>query len=538
MTAWIVQTLVTSTVLMLLVLALRRPVGRWFGARVAYALWLLPLGRMVLPPLPEHEPLFGTLSFSADFRAPEAIAMPVAAADPPGLPAEVQAAFESAPITGGFDWVSLVMAVWLAGAALWFAWQMLRYRLFVDRALAGATHLSTSAGVDVYVSDTVEGPIAAGILRRRIFLPRDFLDRYSSSERRQALLHEGAHHDRKDLVANFAAIATVALHWWNPLAHIAYRAFRADQELACDATVLADAAPEDLHAYGSALVKSTVGRAPAAACAFNRTEEIKRRLTMIKQARIGFGRRMAGAALALGAVAGGLFVTASGSTTVRIEQSLPPAAFQPVASAPKVRAHDAAGMREVRHAAEQARVEAEEARREAIAGAQEARREAMAEVEEARREAAADVEEARREAREAMDEQRRWASEQASARREAYRARAQAARDTAQAAREQARMAQGASRMAQRMVALTLSDVRMRMASDCAAQGHPVSSDERDWEKLALCDKAAFNAHVIGAMEQARSALIRDAAVRGEERDQAITAIDAAISRMKARSAG
>ena len=80
------------------------------------------------------------------------------------------------------------------------------------------------------------------------------MTRYTPSERRLALLHEGAHHDRRDILANLVALAVLALHWWNPLAHRAYRAFRADQELACEVTVLADVENGDRRAYGSAVL--------------------------------------------------------------------------------------------------------------------------------------------------------------------------------------------------------------------------------------------------------------------------------------------
>ena len=53
MSSWIIEALVASTLLMLVVLAVREPVSRHFGPRIAYALWLLPALRMVLPPLPE-----------------------------------------------------------------------------------------------------------------------------------------------------------------------------------------------------------------------------------------------------------------------------------------------------------------------------------------------------------------------------------------------------------------------------------------------------------------------------------------------------
>ena len=51
MTEWLIDTLVMTGALMALVLLLRRPVARCFGAQAAYALWLLPALRFVMPPL-------------------------------------------------------------------------------------------------------------------------------------------------------------------------------------------------------------------------------------------------------------------------------------------------------------------------------------------------------------------------------------------------------------------------------------------------------------------------------------------------------
>lgn len=45
----IAQTMVGFTILLLMVLARRRPVAFWAGARWAYALWLLPLIWLLVP---------------------------------------------------------------------------------------------------------------------------------------------------------------------------------------------------------------------------------------------------------------------------------------------------------------------------------------------------------------------------------------------------------------------------------------------------------------------------------------------------------
>ncbi len=49
---WLIEALAASTLLMGLALLIRRPVREAFGPQIAYALWALPLLRLLLPPLP------------------------------------------------------------------------------------------------------------------------------------------------------------------------------------------------------------------------------------------------------------------------------------------------------------------------------------------------------------------------------------------------------------------------------------------------------------------------------------------------------
>lgn len=51
MSAWVVETLVATTLLMAAVLLIRPVVRRVFGASAAYALWLVPALRVILPPI-------------------------------------------------------------------------------------------------------------------------------------------------------------------------------------------------------------------------------------------------------------------------------------------------------------------------------------------------------------------------------------------------------------------------------------------------------------------------------------------------------
>ena len=436
MNAWAFEMLVATAVLMALVLLVRNPIARAFGPRAAYALWALPALRVAMPSLPGWRIFYVPVVHLSGEHVGAGLVDPVSAAR---MAAEDAAAAPFAmPVQAEtIHWQALLLAIWLGGALLWFGWQMLRYHRFLHEALRSSVLLATECGVDILITARVDGPVAAGVTSRRIFLPADFMTRYTRAERRLALLHEGAHHDRRDILANLVALVVLALHWWNPLAHRAYRSFRADQELACDATVLADVAGGDRHDYGSAVLKSASARMPGVACALSHKDEIKRRLRTMAAPRIGARRMWTGAVVAIVAIGTGLVATASGHAT-----AVDPETYLSSADIAEVRA------------------EADAARRAGQRAAEEGRNVAL--------------------------------RERTAALREAARARADARSEAAQA-RAEARAASRAARVAYRPDdqrvgegARQVAAVRRSMAARCAAQGRPVSAD-LDWSRLALC---------------------------------------------------
>lgn len=414
MTGWLIETLVASTLLMLLVLLVRERVATLFGARIAYLLWLLPGLRMILPPIPESAALAIRLDMST--LSP----LPAEAPMPPMPPMPPMSLMPPMAVEPGFDWGMALLLLWLGGALAYLGWQLLAYLHYLRTTLSRAELLFEDAGIAVHRCDTVDGPMAAGIFRRHILLPRDFDTRYSRRELDLALAHEVAHHCRGDLIANCAALAILSLHWFNPVAHRAYRAFRTDQELACDETVLADVPVDQRHAYGTAVVKSATDRALIAACALNHKHQLKHRLKMMARRRNDRMRTLSGGALALAAIVAGLALTASdrlaAETVDAIEPPVvvevpdvpeipevaelpelpaPPAPPHPVVHvAPPAVPHPPLPPKTDEEAREQARLAREQARlareqaHEARRQAHEARRAALREVEAARRGAA------------------------------------------------------------------------------------------------------------------------------------------------------
>lgn len=305
MIAWLIETLVATTLLMLVVLAIRSPVRRTFGASVAYLLWLLPLIRIVLPPLP------------ASWRAAKPALSPIAKASdtitvlvirPLGIGDTAASAVPHASLG------LAIIAVWAAGAAAFFLWHWVAHWRFCRRMLAKAGPSQTAAkGVHVIECAAAAGPLAFGVVRRYVVFPRDFAERYKPDEQLLALEHELGHHARGDLLANWAALAMLAIHWFNPVAWHAFRAFRADQEMANDARVLAGREATFRHAYALAIVKSAHGGIISAACHLDSVHALKGRLKMLTNTHTSRARRVGGM-VAIGAlILAGLGMTASGT---------------------------------------------------------------------------------------------------------------------------------------------------------------------------------------------------------------------------------
>jgi bla regulator protein blaR1 len=333
MIGWWIETLAASTLLMLLALALRGPVRRTFGPQLAYALWVLPAARMLLPPLPGSWHLSRLLA-PLTRSASEAPGVVMGVMDPAALPASMDrgavieidlsagghhlpAAFVGpTEVAGGPSLAVLLLGLWVIGALAFLAYHLIAHRRFCRHLLSRARVDRTVAQgrVRVIETDAAHGPLAFGIFRKYVAFPRDFSERYDEVERDLALAHELGHHLRGDLIANWAALIVLALHWFNPVAWRAFRAFRADQEMACDALVLAGRAQALRHAYGRAIVKSAHGGAVSAACHLHTINDVKGRLRMLsihrKLSPIRIGAGLAGiTTVSLAALA----LTASGS---------------------------------------------------------------------------------------------------------------------------------------------------------------------------------------------------------------------------------
>jgi beta-lactamase regulating signal transducer with metallopeptidase domain len=288
MGAWLFDTFVVTTMLMLLVLLVRRPVARHFGPTIAYALWCIPAARVLMPSL-EGAPAPVLESGTAlQDNVRDAILAGMSA------PENTVAAANQMANMPSVDYVVLGLTLWLGGATLFFIIQMIRYASMRDELLSEATEIANINGVSVVASDQVAGPLAFGLFKRYIAVPQDFTKSYSAEERELAIAHEMAHHRSGDLFANLAAFILLCLSWFNPVAWLSWNAFRIDQEAACDARVLAGKDTQDRVIYGRVLARTAFDGVPAFATALNSPKTIIERLRRLNMKNASTKRRLFG----------------------------------------------------------------------------------------------------------------------------------------------------------------------------------------------------------------------------------------------------
>lgn len=308
--AWLAETSLAVSLLIILVLIVRKPAARRFGADAAYLLWFAPALRLLLPELPSlPSPVAG-----------------VGAA--PGAILSFETSLTPTFAQGGPDLAVAVLALWAAGAVAFLFVQTLQHFAFRREALSGgadaspalraeaaaiAARMGLAQPIALRRAPDNRGPFVTGVLAPTIVLPADFETRFTAVERELALTHEFSHLRRGDLVASLAALVFRAAQWPNPLAHAAFAAFRTDQEAACDAAVLVRcrALPGAAHAYGEALLKAAAAPRATPATCLSMSHHLKERLMTLKNAaRPGASARLVAATMIAASVA----MTASYST--------------------------------------------------------------------------------------------------------------------------------------------------------------------------------------------------------------------------------
>ena len=237
----------------------------WVWPQVRYALWLLVLLKLILPPTwalntsivsqlrPKVEGPIIERFVGSQRQAPPttesanqtANSTEMSAAGPTDALGE-----RAAP---KMSWQSVAFLVWLAGVVIFSAilsLQMARLRRWHDqqkeREIPQWFHellVETSKKIGshrlpaIVFHEKAKTPAVYGIFRPVMLLPANYFNNLSKEEAQHVILHELAHLKRGDLWLHGLSLFLQIIYWFNPLMIWARQQLKHVREICCDLTV-------------------------------------------------------------------------------------------------------------------------------------------------------------------------------------------------------------------------------------------------------------------------------------------------------------
>ncbi|MGB8226431.1 MAG: M56 family metallopeptidase [Sedimentisphaerales bacterium] len=258
--------------LIIIIAGLDLLIKKWVWPQVRYALWLLILVKLVLPPT-----LTSPTSFTAEIpfmvkqtaikisqpqtssHAIKPVIVPATEpipADTTTQPVEIIPAPYTASATPAGAFLSgktYVFFVWLAGVGILSGWLIIRLsnlrhqhlkdkrsnlpERLEDLLVSTARKLGLKKTPQVILTNKVCCPAVFGIFRPVLLMPADKLQNMTSQDAEHIFLHELAHIKRGDLFVHAVYMILQIVYWFNPLLWLIRKNLQNLRELCCDATV-------------------------------------------------------------------------------------------------------------------------------------------------------------------------------------------------------------------------------------------------------------------------------------------------------------
>jgi uncharacterized protein (TIGR03435 family) len=247
---------VKATLLLGLMLAASTALGRLRASRRHavlaagfIALLVMPAVALLLPPIGVSVPAATPFGLQPRARGPAARTT----ADP-AEPAAQSRTMTTRQTPAGNSW-TVIAAAWAAGTALSLVPFLTGHRRArAIRRTARPWNVGACAQLPVAIRlfrhEDVVAPCTFGAIRPVVVFPED-ATAWTEAELLRALRHEAEHVRRHDWLVQCAARLACALHWYHPLAWLAFRQLRLDAERACDDVAIEGT---DAAAYASQLL--------------------------------------------------------------------------------------------------------------------------------------------------------------------------------------------------------------------------------------------------------------------------------------------
>lgn len=275
-----------------LLFALRRMSGRFFGHNIRYRAWLAVLLIAVIP-----------LSLRAQTNSSEASVIVQNFSTVQQKLTHI-APMQSATEATGIASSAVDLSVWNIAALIWLiaAFGKLvalvcNYFRFLTKTFAVANFSHKIGKISVYEADILPAPIAVGVFKKRIILPPGISD----DKRNIVEMHECMHFKHNDILFKWIAAVVGCVHWFNPLFWYVSKAIDEDCEIYCDMAVCGSMSDSEKKHYMDtilSLITSASGCTVYTAMA-NSKQNIIRRFSYITNSdgKTGFVRSFTGVAV-------------------------------------------------------------------------------------------------------------------------------------------------------------------------------------------------------------------------------------------------
>ena len=275
MNEWILS----SSILIAAVLAIRLLLRGKISLRLQYAMWAVVLVRLLLP-VQLFTSSFGAGSIAQDVDISAPVRQVYATAreevyqrDYDTVYQQVVAEYEGSsqsydPIVVEktaqdlarqrmeLDLTKLLLGLWFAGMVVMTSVICsCNVHLSLHLRRSRRQYSAAESRLPVYVTEAVPTPCVFGLFRPSIYLTPAVAE--DARTRDHVLVHELTHYHHRDHLWSLLRGVCLVLHWYNPLVWVAAQVSRADAELACDEGALKTIGEKHRGDYGRTLIGLT-----------------------------------------------------------------------------------------------------------------------------------------------------------------------------------------------------------------------------------------------------------------------------------------
>lgn len=233
------ETLITSSVIILMLCAIRILFKGRIRPTVQYGLWGIAAARLALPCFYPVIRWFGSL------QSPWSI---------------MNAA---APLAGLSEWIVLFLGTWIAGSILLFLWLSVVYIHMGKRLMKQRTPyegpVPAWSAVPVYWAGDIPTPCYFVYFGEKgIYLPERLQN--DPEAVRHVVVHEACHAGHRDHIWGWLRCVLLCCYWINPFVWLAGYLSKRDCELSCDEAAVRRLGEAERFAYGRTLIAMAAGR--------------------------------------------------------------------------------------------------------------------------------------------------------------------------------------------------------------------------------------------------------------------------------------